>query len=120
MRANLITRRAWAILGWLLVLSVIYFSLTPVPPESTLTFGDKIGHFAAYASLMLCWLQIDRNAYRLALIFVLMGLALEILQSLSGFRQGDIFDLAANTAGVGIGWLLARFAAGWRARSFAR
>lgn len=116
-------RRIWIILGWLLVLTVIYLSLTPKPPPTGMNFGDKIGHFAAYASLMGWWHQIDRNAYRLALIFVLMGLTLEILQSLSGFRQGDIFDMAANTVGVGIGWLIgsfiARFAAGWSARKLA-
>lgn len=113
------TRRIWIILGWLLVLTVIYLSLTPKPPPTGMNFGDKIGHFAAYASLMGWWHQIDRNAYRLALIFVLMGLTLEILQSLSGFRQGDIFDMAANTVGVGIGWFAARYAAGWSARKLA-
>jgi glycopeptide antibiotics resistance protein len=65
------------------------------------------------------WHQIDRNAYRLALLFVLMGLSLEILQSFTGFRQADIFDMAANTVGVGIGWLIARFALGWSARRLA-
>jgi len=34
-----------------------------------------------------------------------MGLALEIAQSLSGFREGDVFDMAANSIGVGVGWL---------------
>ncbi|OYY93237.1 MAG: hypothetical protein B7Y41_13025 [Hydrogenophilales bacterium 28-61-23] len=109
-------RRAWIVLGWLLVLAVVYLSLTPKPPPTGASFGDKIGHFAAYASLMFWWHPIERNAYRLALIFVLMGLTLEILQSLSGFRQGDIFDMAANTVGVGIGWGMARFAPVWIAR----
>ena len=113
MAAHLNIRRAWVILGWLLVLVVIYLSLTPKPPPTMMTFGDKIGHFAAYASLMGWWLQVERNAYRLALLFVLMGLTLEILQSLSGFRQGDIFDMAANAMGVGIGWIAARFAPIW-------
>jgi VanZ family protein len=116
MAAHLNIRRAWVILGWLLVLVVIYLSLTPKPPPTMMTFGDKISHFAAYATLMSWWHQIDRNAYRLALIFVLMGLALEILQSLSGFRQGDIFDMAANTVGVGIGWFTARFVPAWCSR----
>jgi VanZ family protein len=117
-------RRTWITLGWLLVLAVVYLSLTPEPPPSTLIISDKIGHFAAYASLMAWWYQIDRNAYRLALIFVLMGLTLEILQSLGGSRQGDIFDMAANTAGVGIGWIAARFttrlAPAWFVRKLAK
>jgi VanZ family protein len=109
-------RRVWLFLGWLLILTVIYLSLTPQPPQTGMIFGDKIGHFAAYASLMAWWHQIDRNAYRLALVFVLMGLSLEILQSLSGFREGDVFDMAANTLGVGIGWFFDRLAPAWCAR----
>jgi VanZ family protein len=92
-------------LGWSLILVVVYLSLTPQPPPTTFSFGDKLGHVAAYAALMACWLRIDRRPERLALLFVLMGLALEILQSLSGFRHGDIFDMAANSLGVGLGWL---------------
>jgi VanZ family protein len=113
-------RQFWIFLGCLLVLLVVYLSLAPKPPQTTMSFGDKIGHFAAYAALMSWWHQIDRNPWRLALLFILMGLALEILQSLSGFRQGDIFDMAANTAGVGIGWFSARFFAAWSARALAR
>lgn len=113
------SRRIWIMLGWILVIGVIYLSLTPNPQPTPVRFGDKIGHFVAYAALMAWWHQIDRNAYRLALLFVLMGLALEILQSFTGFRQADIFDLAANTVGVGIGWMVARFAFGWSARRLA-
>jgi VanZ family protein len=109
----MINRRVWIAIGWLLVLTVIYLSLTPKPPQTGVTFGDKIGHFAAYASLMFWWHQVDRNVYRIALTFVLMGLSIEILQSLSGFREGDIFDMAANTVGVGIGWYAARFVPAW-------
>jgi len=116
----MINRRAWIILGWLLVLTVIYLSLTPKPLPTGMTFGDKIGHFTAYASLMFWWHPIERNAYRLALLCVLMGLTLEILQSLSGFRQGDIFDMAANTVGVGIGWFAARVATRLAPARFAR
>ncbi len=106
----------WRLLGWALVLTVVYLSLTPKPPPTVMTFGDKVGHLAAYASLMAWWLQIHRRPERLALLFVLMGLALEILQSLSGFRTGDIFDMAANTVGVGLGWLSARLLPDWLAR----
>jgi VanZ family protein len=113
MSFNISPRSIWIALGWLLALSVIYLSLSPLPPNSGFDHGDKFGHLSAYATLMAWWHQIDRNAYRLALIFVVMGLILEILQHLSGFRQGDIFDMAANTLGVGIGWLLGRSALRW-------
>lgn len=107
-------RPYWQALGWLLVVAVAYLSLTPAPPQTDLSQGDKLGHLAAYAGLMAWWHPMGRNGYRLALLFVLMGLALEILQSFTGYRQGDIFDMAANTAGVGLGWLWsARLAPGW-------
>jgi VanZ family protein len=106
----------WRFTGWALVVLVTYLALTPEPPATTLRFGDKLGHVAAYASLMGWWLQIDRRPERLALLFVLMGLALEILQSLGGYRTGDIFDMAANTLGVGLGWLSALLLPDWLAR----
>ena len=108
--------RLWRALGWLLVLAVIYLSLTPKPPATDIALGDKIGHLAAYGSLMAWWLQIHRRPERLALLFVLMGLGLEILQSLTGYREGDIFDMAANTLGVGLGWLTALLLPNWLAR----
>jgi hypothetical protein len=108
--------RLWRFLGWSLVLVVVYLSLTPKPPPTGMEFGDKFGHLAAYAGLMGWWLQIHRRPERLALLFVLMGLGLEILQSLSGFRNGDIFDMAANTLGVGLGWLTALLLPNWLAR----
>lgn len=108
--------RLWRALGWLLALAVIYLSLTPRPPDTGIEMGDKIGHLAAYGSLMAWWLQIYREPARLALLFVLMGLALEILQSLTGYREGDIFDMAANTLGVGLGWLTALLLPNWLAR----
>lgn len=107
-------RNVWLTLGWGLVLAVIYLSLTPKPPSTDMVYaGDKIGHFLAYATLMGWWSQIDTRHCRLALLFVLMGLALEIAQSLSGFREGDVFDMAANTIGVGLGWLSTRLKPDW-------
>lgn len=119
MSARLTPRRAWIILGWLLVGGVVFLSLTPEPPAMDAHFSDKLGHLAAYGILMAWWHQIDHNAYRLALYLILMGLALEILQSLSGFRHGDIFDMAANSLGVALGWLLARFNLSWSAQRLA-
>lgn len=102
-------RLIWMLCGWLLVISVIYLSLTPTPPQTMAGFSDKIGHFLAYALLMAWWHQIDHNACRLALLFVLMGLLMEILQGIGGIRHADIFDMTANTLGVGSGWFMARY-----------
>ncbi len=108
--------RLWRALGWLLVLAVVYLSLTPSPPSPDIAQGDKFGHLLAYGGLMAWWLQIRRTPERLALLLILMGLALEILQSLSGYREGDLFDMAANTLGIGLGWLATRLAPDWLPR----
>ena len=36
-----------------------------------------------------------------------MGICLELLQSLTSYRSMEIADIAANTAGVVLGWILA-------------
>lgn len=105
-------RNLWLGTGWLLVLAVVWQSLTPKPYSPDINHFDKFGHVMAYLGLMAWWGQIDRNHCRLALAFVLMGLGLEIAQSYTGHRFGDVFDAAANTLGVGIGgWLSRRYPA---------
>jgi VanZ family protein len=97
----------WRGLGWGLIVLVAFLSLTPNPPDTPLEQGDKIGHFMAYAALMGWWRQISVRGAALALGFVFMGVALEGLQGLTGYRQADPWDALANTVGVGIGWGLA-------------
>jgi len=37
--------------------------------------------------------------------FILMGIALEFLQGMTGYRTFDVFDMIANTIGVALGWI---------------
>lgn len=106
-------RNTWLVLGWGLVLAVVYLSLTPKPPSPDVTQIDKVGHFLAYAALMGWWSQLDPRHCRLALMFVLMGLALEIAQSFTGTRDADVFDMAANCCGTAVGWLATWLKPGW-------
>ena len=62
------------------------------------------------------WIQLARDPWRLALMLVLLGLGIELLQNQTDYRQGDIFDMAANTLGVGLGGLLGMLMPHWRAR----
>src|SRR5687768_13325346 len=50
--ARLRYRSLWLLLGWLLVLFIVYESLTPHPVELQVEQGDKLGHVAAYLALM--------------------------------------------------------------------
>ncbi|MEW5788717.1 MAG: VanZ family protein [Pseudomonadota bacterium] len=106
----------WRAVGWCLIVAVVYLSLTPHPPPSAMSYGDKLNHFAGYAALMAWWLQLERQVWRLALLLIVLSLILEILQDLSGYRQGDIYDMAANTCGVALGWLATRLLPDWLPR----
>lgn len=105
-------RKIWVTLGWIQIILIIYLSLVHEPPDimPTITSGDKIGHFVAYSILMNWFCQIYvTNFMRLALgiIFILMGIVLEVLQGLSGIRMFEFFDMVANTTGVAMGYLAA-------------
>ena len=97
----------WLATGWLLVAAVIYLSLTPAPPDVDLPQGDKFGHVLAYAVLMFWFIQIYirmRSRVGIALALVAMGIALEFLQGYGGYRTFEVADMAADAAGVALGW----------------
>jgi VanZ family protein len=96
-------------LGWLLVAAIIWLSLTPSPPSLDMGFdqADKLEHFFAYGSLMFWFAQLYvRNPVRLAYAagFVALGIALEFIQAHVG-RDFELADMAADAAGVAIGWV---------------
>ena len=89
---------------------IVWLSLTPAPPQIDLEQGDKLGHFAAYGTLMLWFCQLyarrgTRIAY--ALLWVGMGIVLEFIQGELGYRTYEVYDMYANTLGVLIGWAAA-------------
>ncbi|MCP4750687.1 MAG: VanZ family protein [Proteobacteria bacterium] len=103
--------RLWVVLGWMQVLMVFYLSLMRHPPEVvSAPFSDKIYHLLAYIGLMLWFAQIHRPAryWRIALGFILMGVAIEFLQRASGYRSFEAADIAADSLGVLIALGLAR------------
>ena len=103
-------RTLWLGAGWLGVAVVTYFTLAPNPPQIDLEQGDKLQHLIAYASLMLWFAQVQngRSERRItALLLVAMGIALELAQGLTDYRSLSSADMAANTAGVALGWLAA-------------
>lgn len=104
-------RKVWLGLGWLWVALVCYLSLVPHPPEPVSFDGvDKIEHLLAYAGLMLwfCQVYVSRAA-RIALLLglVALGVAIEILQGMGGYRYFEYTDMLANSVGVSVGWALA-------------
>ena len=104
--------RLWLTVGWVLVLLVVFFSLSPEPPEMfEFEHSDKFGHLFAYFSLMLWFANIypGRNQrISLSVAFLAMGVVLELLQGLTGYRTFQYSDMVANGVGIFLGGLLAK------------
>jgi len=101
----------WLLVGWALIFSIVYISLTPKPPDlmNGISFGDKISHLVGYSVLMLWFCQLYlgiRQRLLLFVAFILMGVTLEFLQGLGGIRMYEIADMIANSIGVIIGIVL--------------
>ena len=101
-------RALWLIAGWILVAAVTFLSLAPI--EADLSEGrDKWSHLLAYGSLMFWFGMLYRQRishFYLAQVFVIMGISLEYLQGMTGYRNFDLADMFANAVGVALGWLL--------------
>jgi VanZ family protein len=103
-------RQLWLVIGWLLVLLVIFLSLAPISVQVPVEEGDKLGHVAAYATLMLWFANLYETLSRrimLAIGFVALGIALEFVQGWTGYRTFEVADMAADALGVAVGWALA-------------
>ena len=103
-------RLLWNAIGCALILFVIYQSLTPAPVAIPGDEGGRLGHLAAYGTLMGWFAHLHERRRRriaFALGFCAMGIALEVLQGITGYRTTDAADAIANTLGVCLGWLLA-------------
>ena len=109
----ILTRGHLITIGWLMIIAVIVLSLAPIDAAiPDVKNGDKIGHFIAYGALMtwFSWLYPKpwvRNFY--AIGFIILGGAMEILQSMTAYRMGDIEDFHVNTIGVIFGFLFSVF-----------
>jgi VanZ family protein len=103
--------RLWSFIGWLGLALVVALSLLPLPaPPIDIEQGDKLGHVLAYFALTAWHAQLGSTRSALAwraLAFALTGLALEVLQSWTGWRHGnDPMDALANLAGTAAGLAL--------------
>ena len=104
--------RFWKSLAWGMLLVVATLTLTPRPLQIDLPLlsWDKAQHSIAYAALMWTFLQAWEGSHvlRWAILLLLAGVVLEILQGLMGVRFMEYFDMLANSLGVLLGY------AAWR------
>ncbi|GJM09913.1 MAG: hypothetical protein DHS20C11_21890 [Lysobacteraceae bacterium] len=102
--------------GWVVALvlvgTICWLSLTSAPPQGPdFPSADKFGHFLGYCCLSLWFGQLVHRfwpAIGIGLALVALGIGLEWLQGLMGFRHAEWQDAVANTLGVFAGWLLCR------------
>jgi VanZ family protein len=105
-------RLLWLSIGYLLVATVLYLSLTsklPIEIGGLFDYEDKLYHAVAYFILMAWFAQIYHQSNQriiIALIFTVMGLMVEYLQSLNPARYAEFGDMIANAAGVILGFSL--------------
>ena len=108
--APFISRRLWIACGLGFVLLVAFLSLTPEPIDLCQPEGLKIDHMLAYGWLMIWFGQIYRTTGRrllLAAAFCSLGIALEYLQGMTGYRRFEYSDMLFNAAGTALGLALA-------------
>ena len=101
MRAALLTG------GWLYAAALAWLSLSPSPPDPGFAYGDKLGHFGAYALLMFWFAWLYRALpvrVGFAALWIAMGVGLEFAQGATGYRSFELADMAANSLGVLLGW----------------
>ena len=107
-RKNLRWFKLWSVIGWLIITSVIYLSLTPDPIEIDMEQGDKLGHILAYFVMMIWFSQLylRRMHAWLASGFIALGIILEYVQGWSGYRDFEYMDMLADAIGVTVAWVL--------------
>ena len=107
---------AWrhkAFVGYVLFMLVLFLLPVPAGPLEQTTHIDKVVHFGVFLGFAVLF-HLDRasGAAPALLASFLFAAAIEVLQLLLPFREGDWYDLAAGTAGGSAGAALVL----WRAR----
>ena len=93
-----------------MIAGVVVLSLIPVEVDLG-EDSDKVAHFFAYGSLSLWFGMIFAGRGRqlgIAVAFAALGVALEFLQGMTGYRTFSIADMIANAMGAALGWGLAQ------------
>jgi len=101
----------WLALGYVLVAFVVYSSLTSSPIKMDINYFDKYAHAFGYFVLMGWFMQIyhsNKAVLICAVTLVVLGVGLEFVQGMTGYRYFDLNDMLANTSGVLLAWILVK------------
>jgi VanZ family protein len=104
-------RYLWILLGWLYVVLVLYGSLSRMPDiEVPFDHTDKLIHFLMYFILAGWFIQLYKLLSQRILILtgaIMLGIIIEFLQGMTGYRSFDLLDALANSIGAITAFLLA-------------
>lgn len=96
--------RFWMSVGLLGCAALFYMCLVPSPPTVGFPYIDKIEHFVAYLVLGTWFAGILAPRYgRVFFGLLAFGIFIEIVQAVSGWRDGEIGDVVADGLGVAAG-----------------
>lgn len=96
---------------WACLLGVVVLSLTPVQqlPPQVLNLWDKAQHAGGFAVLTLLGLwAYPQRAVTLLAAMLALGVGIEVAQSATGWRYGDVADWVADAVGVAAAYALWR------------
>ena len=117
---NLRYRPFWIAASAVLVLVVVWGSLQTALSGEVPEGFDKVEHFGTYLFLAVWFtgLIARRRWWMVAATLLILGAAMEAGQYfMQAGRTADVYDMAANTAGIATGLLLAALlTGGWAQR----
>ena len=106
---------------WLVMLVMTVLFLVPQQFVSSGIFDwwDKAQHAVAFGTLMLLgFIAYPKCFSWMVMGLILYGAAIEIIQSWTGWRQGDVLDVVADAVGVLLmGLLIKDYQSNWAGRS---
>jgi VanZ family protein len=114
-RVPMAARMVW----FVALFGVVALSLTPVDrlPPQVFDVWDKAQHAFGFAVLaVLGVLAYPGRMGRLVLGLLVLGALIEVAQSMSGWRYGDVADWVADALGVAAGAPVGRYAHAVRQR----
>ena len=101
-------RRAFLVAFALVFVAVaVYLFLTPREVRVVALVGDKAAHIAAFGMMMMLCATIvttKRATAWSAVVLIALGIALELAQSMTGYRDFEADDMLADAAGVLVAW----------------
>lgn len=104
--------RVWLSVGFFGCGLLFFMCLVPNPPSPNVAHADKFEHYLAYVLLGTWFAGILAPRWFTVFIgLVAFGGAIELVQSWSGYRDGEWADLLADSLGILTGIALARLGA---------